>query len=295
LRTTDVQPHEAMTRAGVGRVVARGAGIDYTRTVVGRAALAGARARGEGAHMAFASWRGTVGTINPTYRPGSLEEFIRLMPEGIGVIPMYVGIQEGTAAEFREALEIYEQRARELAAIGVDVVTPGGSPPFMVQGYQHEGELLAEWSRKYGVPVINSNRMQIDAMRALHMHRVVGVTYFHGEITDLFAQYFVDAGFEFLGMEGMEIPFHMVGQLSSREVYAHAKRAFRRHERVDGIYMLGSGWRVLDIVAMLEQDLEVPVLQATCARVWAIQQFFQVRERRPGYGRLLEELPAPAQ
>ena len=40
-------------------------------------------------------WRGVVGVIKPTYRPGSLEEFIRLLPEGIGVIPKFAGIREG--------------------------------------------------------------------------------------------------------------------------------------------------------------------------------------------------------
>ena len=32
--------------------------------------------------MAFMSWRGVVGVVKPTHRPGSLEEFIRLLPEG---------------------------------------------------------------------------------------------------------------------------------------------------------------------------------------------------------------------
>ena len=35
--------------------------------------------------MVFTSWRGVVGVVKPTHRPGSLEEFIRLLPEGIGV------------------------------------------------------------------------------------------------------------------------------------------------------------------------------------------------------------------
>ena len=37
--------------------------------------------------MVFASWRGTAGVIKPTYRPGGLEELIRLLPDGIAVIP----------------------------------------------------------------------------------------------------------------------------------------------------------------------------------------------------------------
>ena len=30
--------------------------------------------------MPFTSWRGTLGLIKPTHRPGSLEETIRLLP-----------------------------------------------------------------------------------------------------------------------------------------------------------------------------------------------------------------------
>ena len=45
------------------------------------------------------TWRGVVGIIKPTLRPGSLEEFIRLLPEGIGVIPMFIGVKEGVVGE----------------------------------------------------------------------------------------------------------------------------------------------------------------------------------------------------
>ena len=43
------------------------------------------------------AWLGTVGLIKPTFRVGSLERFIRLMPDGVGVIPRYVGVRAGTA------------------------------------------------------------------------------------------------------------------------------------------------------------------------------------------------------
>jgi maleate cis-trans isomerase len=200
-------------------------------------------------------------------------------------------VREGTADEFRGALGIIEGKARELAEIGVDLILPQGAPPWMVHGIQKEREVLADWSAKFGRPVRSPGPDQCDAMRALHVHRMVGISYFRGELNDLFAQYFTDAGFDVLAMDGMDVPFDQVGRLSSREVYAHAKAAFRRHTHVDGLYMLGAGWRVLDILETLEQDLEVPVIHSTCTRVWAVQRHFLVRERRPGYGRLLAELP----
>src|SRR3990172_8360423 len=54
------------------------------------------------------SWRGTVGDIRPNYRPGGLEEFIRLLPPGISVIPVSVGIKSGTEEEFQQVLQSYK-------------------------------------------------------------------------------------------------------------------------------------------------------------------------------------------
>ncbi len=244
--------------------------------------------------MAFASWRGTVGVIKPTYRPGGLEEMIRLLPDGIAVIPLFLGIREGTTEEFRRVLDAVESKVAELAEIGVDLIHPEGAPPFMVAGFRRERELLERWQAQYRRPVITSGTTQVDSLRALHVQRIVGITYFRGELNDLFAQYFTDAGFEVLAMEGMDVPFDQVGRLSSHEVYAHAKAAFRRHTRVDGLYMLGSGWRVMDILQLLEQDLDVPVVHPLPARLWAIQQLLLVRQRTSGFGRLLAELPPPA-
>jgi maleate cis-trans isomerase len=240
--------------------------------------------------VSFASWRGTVGVIKPTFRPGSLEEFIKLIPDGIACIPLFIGFQQGTVEEFKGALEAVESKVAELVKIGVDLVHPEGAPPFMVHGARKERELAA-WRERYGVPVITSGTTQVDAMRALELRRIVGVTYFKGEINDMFAQYFTDNGFEVLAMDGVEVPFADVGLLSSQQIYAHTRAAVRKHSYVDGVYMLGAGWRILDILQPLEQDLAMPVVQATPCRVWAVQKFFGVRERHPGYGKLLEELP----
>ena len=48
--------------------------------------------------MASGTWRGIVGVIKPTYSSGSLVEFIRLLPEGVGCIPMYAGMSDDDVA-----------------------------------------------------------------------------------------------------------------------------------------------------------------------------------------------------
>src|SRR5262249_36996260 len=95
--------------------------------------------------MGFSSWRGVVRMINPTMRPGVTEEVIRLLPEGIGLIPLFLNIRRGTEDEFAAMMPAYEERIAQLAECGCDLIHPHGAPPFMVQGRKREAEIVRAW------------------------------------------------------------------------------------------------------------------------------------------------------
>jgi maleate cis-trans isomerase len=241
--------------------------------------------------MVFASWRGVVGVVKPTHRPGSLEEFIRLLPEGIGVVPVYLNFKRGTEDEFRAALNAIEEKVAELAKEGVDLIHPEGAPPFMVHGYKGEEKLIKEWEAKYKTPMVTAAQTQVEALRALNVKKFVGVTYFVNSVNDITTSYFRDAGFDVMAMEGIAVAFEDVGRLASQEIYAHARKAFLKNPGAEGIYMLGTGWRCLDIIHLLEEDLQVPVIHPVPARVWSIEKRLHVRQPVKGFGKLLEEMP----
>jgi maleate isomerase len=75
-------------------------------------------------------------------------------------------------------------------------------------------------------------------------------------------------------------------------LYGLIKKNFLAHKGSDAIYILGSGLDTLSIIEALEQDLGVPVVQPTAARVWEIQRRLHVRQPVKGYGVLLATLPA---
>lgn len=240
--------------------------------------------------MAYTSWRGVVGCIKPTKRPGSLEELIRMLPVGIGVVPLFLSISKGTTAEFRNSVKPFEPLIEELAELEVDLIHAEGAPPFMLLGYKGEQKVIEGWERKYKIPVFTSGTNHVRALRALKIKKFVGATYFTGNINGLFADYFTQAGFDVLGMEGVSVPFEDVGKLSPQEVYAHVKKIFLAHKGAQGIYLLGSGWRVLEVIDLLEQDLGVPVVHPVPARCWEIQKRLNVNQPVPGFGRLLAEM-----
>ena len=187
----------------------------------------------------FESWRGVVGDIKPTHRPGSLEEFIKLLPDGIGVIPLTVGISSGTEQEFHAVLADYQQKAAQLAELGVDLISIGGAPPMMVHGFGGEEKIVKDLEAKHGIPVNTSGRSTAAAMTALRIKNFVGVTYFPERMNQIFSRYFTEAGFEVAAMEGIDVPFKDVGKLSGEEIYKHTKKAFLKHAGADAIYILG--------------------------------------------------------
>jgi maleate cis-trans isomerase len=242
--------------------------------------------------MSSGTWRGTVGVVKPTYGSGSLVEFIRLLPEGVGCIPMYAGIKEHSERGYLGALENYNARVAELAEIGVDLMHPEGGPPFMVRGYKAEQEIVGGWEAKYKIPIFTSGMSQAEALRALGIKKFVGCTYFRDkQLNDIFTRYFEDSGFEVLGMEGMDTSPDEADTVSTETIYQHLKQSYAKHPAAQGIYLLGSGaWQVKDIVDV-ENDLDVPVVHPVAARVWYVQKKLQVRNPIKGASRLLEQIP----
>lgn len=233
-------------------------------------------------------WRGVVGLVLPTYRPGSLLDLIRWMPEGIGVIPLYVGVRSGTDAEFKEALQVAAERIAQLAGLGVDVIVQMGSPPMMLLGYSAETELVNSLAAKYGKPILTSARSQADAARALGIRRLLGVTYFPEEMNRKFARYFEDAGVGVVAMLSYPIPFVDAGKVMPQELDAFMRKAFLEHKGADGLFIMGGGWHPSSIFAPLERDLGLPLVASPTAELWAIMKQLQVRGTIHGFGKLLE-------
>jgi maleate cis-trans isomerase len=240
--------------------------------------------------MSFTLWRGVVGFIKPTRRPGTLEELVRMLPEGIGFIPLMLNFKAGSEEEFRKSIPGYEQYVRELSEQKVDMTIISGTPPFMLLGYEAEARLIEEWARRYATPLITDSQMQLAGLRAMGIKKYIGASYSPLQ-NKIVIDYLKQAGLTAVAMEPIDVPFDQVAQISVEQLYAHVRKLFLANKGADGIYIQGGGWQTTKVVALLEQDLQVPVVHATVCQAWQIHRLLHVRGMAPGYGRLLAELP----
>jgi len=238
-----------------------------------------------------ANWRGFVGCIKPRARGSSLGDMIRLLPPGIDVAAVYLNLAEGTREEMQNSYGAYEKNIAYLASQQCDTISIEGAPPFMLLGPDGEARLVEGWRQKYKTDMFTSSQNQVNVLRAMKLRKIVGVTPFGADLNKSYAKYFEDCGIAVAAMQGMDIAFGSIPDVPSEVMYSFIKKKFLDHARADAIYILGSGWDTLGIVAALEQDLGVPVVQPIAARIWEIQRRLHVRQPVKGYGILLETLP----
>ena len=240
------------------------------------------------------NYRGVVGDIKPRATDSSLVDMIRLLPEGIGVIPVYLNLKEGTREEYSNAFGVYEKLIAYLAEQKCNVISVEGAPPFMILGPAGEAKMVDGWKEKYKTDMFTSSQNQVNAMRALKVKKILGITSGSGgpDLNKTYAKYFEDNGIGVVAMEGMGLEFKSIPEVPQATITAFIRKKFAEHKGADAVYILGSSLEALPLIAPLERELKVPVVQAIAARIWEIQKRLKVHEPIKGYGRLLETLPA---
>ena len=235
-----------------------------------------------------------VGTVRPTNRPESGQEIDleEKIPAQIKFLTRTMNFTRGTEEEFSTSMPGYEAKAAELAKMNADLVRPGGAPPFMLLGYKAEQEIISGWEKKYGVQMFTSGQNHVHALRTLGIKKFVGASYFPEKMNAIFARYFTEAGFNVLAMEGINAPFADVPKVPSEQIFEFMKSISAKHKNADGIYMLGSAWKTVDIIDRLEKTTELPVVHPGPARCWETQLRLGLRHPMPGYGKLLAEMPS---
>ena len=234
-----------------------------------------------------------VGTVRPTNRPEAGQELDldTLIPAKIKFLSVTMNFTRGTEEEFSTSMPGYEAKSAELAKLGANLVRPSGAPPFMLLGYQKERELINSWEKKYNVPMFTSGQNHVRALNTMGMKKFVGITYFPERMNNIFANYFTDAGFEVLAMEGIGAPFADVPNVPPEQILEFVKEAAAKHKNTDGIYMLGSAWKTVAIIDELEKSTGLTVVHACPARCWETQLRLGLKIPIKGYGRLLAEMP----
>jgi maleate isomerase len=234
--------------------------------------------------------RGRIGVTTPTYLD-SAEDWFRIVPDGVNVVFATLGVEEHTAGEFDKARAAVDRAARGLAKMGVGALLLGGSPLVTLQPGQGAGDLAPELEKEFGLPVTTGQDAAEIALDALGVKRLLLVTPYKEALNQGMQRRLAARGFEVLSLKTALCPGpDEMARLSPDVPLGLARAAFREASHAQGIYMPNPKWQTLDIIEPLEKELKIPVVTTTQSSAWWCLKAINVKDARPGYGRLMKLL-----
>jgi maleate cis-trans isomerase len=229
----------------------------------------------------------------------------RNAPDGVDIIPTFIGIRSGERASFANAIERAEQLAVDLCEVGSDLVSISGTPPFLLKGLGYEREWAAVLARKTGVPIVTPMEPHVIALQAIGARRVAIASYYGDELNEAIAGYVRQLGMEPVVLPALRVgapeglysaPLPVLSQISAEAVYRHCRQGLREtNAAVDALYINGGAWDAASAVDPLERDLGIPVVWALAAEMWLVYRTLGIANPITGLGSILrgEHRPAP--
>jgi maleate isomerase len=242
-------------------------------------------------------WRARIGHIAPAILDTSAEEFRKLLPEGVLHVGLTISepIQTLNAEHAAAAFDRMVDAGKRLALEKADVLICGGGPVALSKGTGGDAELAERLRRETGLPVVTANGVVVEALRLFKARTVVVVSPFLDARNHEIKQFLEACGFRVPVARGLGLVKNIdFAMQSSEAAYGLARRAAAECPDADAIYIACPRWPTVDIIAALESDTGKLVVSAAAAMVWGALKAVNIREYRPGYGKLMETLREPA-
>src|SRR5207249_12212405 len=100
------------------------------------------------------AWRVRIGLIKPTHRGKSFAYWYKHPPEGVEIVPTFIGFCSEKRESFLEGFKKAEALAVQLKEVGCDIVSVSGTPPILLKALDYERQGAAARSEKIGLAVV---------------------------------------------------------------------------------------------------------------------------------------------
>jgi arylmalonate decarboxylase len=236
------------------------------------------------------SWRGKIGVIVPSTNVCTEAEWAKVMPEGV---TFHVGRALLAGATSQQSYDRLAQGAEEAAAelktAEVDLISfvcTSGS--FMVDRVALNaklGELASARSTTTADAVLA-------AFIALGVTKVALATPYIDLVNDIEVEFLTRAGITVVASSGLQLgktvdERRLINRIPHEVVYRMALGVDR--PEAQAIFLSCTALPTLPVIDQIEQTLGKPVIASNPASLWYCLRSLGLKDRIPGYGRLLHE------
>lgn len=232
----------------------------------------------------------TVGYISASDPRELSYDFEAILPDFLDMV--CVAPAEPIRVVTAEALSAAE-RGLDAAALAlrerdVDAIVISIAPLVFLGGVGYDRVLIERVAGITGLPVTTNQTAAVDALAALGVSEIALLNPNSSDLLAHQVRFFEDSGIAVAYAKSMDIADNRDIDCVTPELsHDFVAASLSAHYPVEAVYLSGPCWRTLGIIEALESELEVPVVNALQAMVWAAMRLVDRPTRVEGYGRLL--------
>jgi maleate isomerase len=236
-------------------------------------------------------WKAKIGILLPSHDTGyGSYEYRVLCPDGVVTLETRVMGGRLTVDHLKRMREDAAHGAELLAAAEPDVICYIATAACFVLGVEGEKLLVKEIEQKTGIKAASGGSSVAEALKFLGVRTMSMYVPTNDEITAKSIKYFEDQGFEVRACESLgQESLPNINRMSPWEIYGDVMRLYRRCPEVEGIFVTGGCFRLLEVLDVLEKDTGLPMVTTTPANMWRCLQLVGVKDPISGFGQLLEK------
>ena len=237
--------------------------------------------------------RKRIGLILPSSNTAAEPDFRMAAPDDVTIHTHRMFIAgEGPMSEIMDRMnEDMEKAARYLATAGMDLVVYACTTGSFYRGWGFDQEMIRTIEGIAGVPTVATATAAAEALRSQGAARVSVTTPYPEWSNERLAEYYTDAGFEVLNVDGepnvVAAGGYAISDRDPEEILEFSVQQCR--PEADAHFCSCTAWRSLEIAAELERRLSRPVVTSNQATIWASFKRLDI-DPKPGLGSLIDSL-----
>ena len=224
----------------------------------------------------------------------SAYQFYRLVPEGIMLVMVSVGLREFTSKDVERAFAPLEEYLALLVEQEVDIIVQTGVPLFILMGVDYHDRFVTRIQKATGLPATSQVLSVVASAKSLGIQNIALANKWNPNMNKILSTFFAREGIQTAGINSQSMVPSQFMKVKGAErlalAYELGRGALENNPDADGLYIGGGTWLTFPIVEPLEKEFGKPVITNANATVWHICHLLDYWKPIQGYGRLLQGL-----
>jgi maleate isomerase len=233
-------------------------------------------------------WRLKLGVAVPSANAVMEPEFNKMAPLGVSVHFARMWLKADTEEQINGLINYTKEAAELLSHAGVDLVAFGCTTGSLIQGMGYDARIINIIEKATGIPATTTSTAVISALQKLGVKKLTVVAPYPDWLMQKVKLFLDNNGFSVVSLKGlgcvegpeiMSTPVEAVYKLVKETVVGET----------DGIFISCTGFRSIEVLECIEDDLGLPTISSNQATFWDMLRKGGLKAKIPGYGALLRE------